>query len=157
MPNEIETSTANRLIARNPVIRWLVMALGWVSVMLGVLGIFLPVLPTTPFLLLAAACFVRTSPRFYNWLVNHPKLGKFIIYYLAGKGIPLKAKVYAIVLIWLSVLLSAFVLLDSPIVRIILPLVGVAVSLYLLLQPTLALPKQAGIKAQNQNTNQIDP
>ncbi|MFY9178589.1 MAG: YbaN family protein [Venatoribacter sp.] len=157
MPNEIETSTANRLIARNPVIRWLVMALGWVSVMLGVLGIFLPVLPTTPFLLLAAACFVRTSPRFYNWLVNHPKLGKFIIYYLAGKGIPLKAKVYAIVLIWLSVLLSAFVLLDSPIVRIILPLVGVAVSLYLLLQPTLALPKQAGIKAQNQNTNQIEP
>src|SRR3546814_8025854 len=60
------------------------------------LGIFLPVLPTPPFLLLAAACFVRSSQRFYDWLVGHPRLGPWLRDYLEGNGIPLKGKVYAI-------------------------------------------------------------
>ena len=59
-------------------VRYLLMAVGWVSVVLGVIGIFLPVLPTTPFLLLAAACFARSSPRFYQWLINHRQLGPWI-------------------------------------------------------------------------------
>ena len=81
---------------KNKALRMLVLMVGWLSVVLGVIGIFLPILPTTPFLLLAAACFVRTSPKFYQWLVGHPKLGKYLVYYLEGKGIPLKAKIYTI-------------------------------------------------------------
>ena len=81
---------------RNPWLRWLLLGIGWASVALGIAGIFLPVLPTTPFLLLAAACFVRSSRRFYLWLVGHPRLGPWICDYLDGEGIPLKGKVYAI-------------------------------------------------------------
>src|SRR6218665_3377907 len=93
---------------RNPAIRYALLTLGWLSVVLGVVGIFLPVLPTTPFLLLAAACFARSSERFYTWLVNHPKLGPWIRDYLDGNGIPLKGKVYAIGLMWLSISVSCF-------------------------------------------------
>lgn len=78
---------------RNPVIKMLVMGLGWLCVVLGFAGIFLPVLPTTPFLLLAAACFVRTSPQFYQWLIRHPRMGKYLVYYLDGKGMPLRANI----------------------------------------------------------------
>lgn len=126
----------------NPVLRMLLFSFGWLSVVLGVLGIFLPVLPTTPFLLLAAACFMRTSPRFYDWLVGHPKLGKYVVYYLDGKGIPKKAKVYTLLVLWSTMLLTAFVLLDSNIVRVILPSIGFLVSVYILRQPTLELPAQ---------------
>jgi hypothetical protein len=60
---------------RHPALRMVLLVIGWLSVVLGVIGIFVPVLPTTPFLLLAAACFVRSSRRFYLWLVEHPRLG----------------------------------------------------------------------------------
>lgn len=137
------TANASELIAKkvikNPVLRHLVFIFGWLSVVLGVIGIFLPVLPTTPFLLLAAACFVRTSPKFYVWLVEHPKLAKYVIYYLEGKGIPLKAKVYTLITLWFTIILSAFILLDSQTVRIILPTIGLLVSIYIMRQPTLEL------------------
>ncbi|MGK9067448.1 YbaN family protein [Stutzerimonas chloritidismutans] len=93
---------------RNPVLRYALLGIGWLSVALGVIGIFLPVLPTTPFLLLAAACFARSSQRFYDWLVGHPRLGPWFRDYLDGKGIPLKGKVYAISLMWLSIGVSCW-------------------------------------------------
>ena len=94
--------------SRNPWVRYVLLGIGWASVALGVIGIFLPVLPTTPFLLLAAACFARSSRRFYEWLVNHPRLGPWIRDYLDGEGIPLKGKVYAIGLMWASIALSCY-------------------------------------------------
>ncbi len=130
-----------RKMIHHPILRPLVLALGWVSTALGVAGMFLPVLPTTPFLLLAAACFIRTSPKFYNWLVAHPKLGRYLVYYLDGKGVPLKAKIYTLLVLWGSIILTAFVLLNSFYVRCILPLIGLGVSVYIYSLPTLQLEK----------------
>lgn len=93
---------------KNPVLRAIVIAFAWLNVVCGVIGIFLPIVPTTPFLLLAAACFVRSSPRFYQWLVSHPKLGRYIVYYLEGKGLPVKAKVYTLITMWFTLSLSTW-------------------------------------------------
>jgi hypothetical protein len=121
---------------RNPLIRYALLALGWLCVALGVIGIFLPILPTTPFLLLAAACFVRSSKRFYLWLVLHPRLGPWVRDYLEGQGIPLKAKVYSIALMWLSIALSCY-LVPLFWARAFMLTSAVLVSIYILKQKTL--------------------
>ena len=119
--------------------RYLLLAVGWLSVALGVIGIFLPVLPTTPFLLLAAACFARSSPRFHRWLVTHPRLGPWIGDYLSGQGIPLKGKVYAIALMWASIGLSCY-LVPLPWARVLMLTSAVLVTAYILRQKTLRRP-----------------
>ncbi|MDH4607226.1 YbaN family protein [Pseudomonas sp. BN102] len=121
---------------RHPALRMALLVIGWLSVVLGVIGIFVPVLPTTPFLLLAAACFVRSSRRFYLWLVEHPRLGPWIRDYLEGQGIPLKSKVYALVLMWASISLSC-VLVPLPWARGLMLTSAVLVSIYILRQKTL--------------------
>lgn len=121
---------------RHPGVRYALLLLGWLSVALGVLGIFLPVLPTTPFLLLAAACFMRSSARFYHWLVQHPRLGPWIHDYLAGEGIPARAKVYAIGLMWASISLSS-VLVPLFWARAFMLSSAVLVTLYILRLKTL--------------------
>lgn len=126
----------------NKVLKIFLIVLGWLSVVLGFIGIFLPVMPTTPFLLLAAACFVRTSPKFYGWLVGHPKLGKYLLYYLEGKGIPLKAKFYSIGLMAISMATTSY-FVPVMAVKVLLPLVGVLVALYIVRQPTLDLSLEA--------------
>ncbi len=121
---------------RNPVVRYALLAVGWLSVALGVIGIFLPVLPTTPFLLLAAACFVRSSQRFYDWLVMHPRLGPWFRDYLEGNGIPHKAKVYTIITMWLSIGISCW-LVPLPWARIGMLISATLVALYIIRLPTL--------------------
>jgi len=122
--------------SRHRSVRYTLLAIGWLSVLLGVIGIFVPVLPTTPFLLLAAACFVRSSRRFYLWLVNHKHLGPWIRDYLEGNGIPLKGKVYAIGLMWASIGLSCY-LVPMPWARAFMLTSAVLVTLYILRQRTL--------------------
>lgn len=122
--------------SRHRSVRYALLVVGWLSVVLGVIGIFVPVLPTTPFLLLAAACFVRSSRRFYLWLVNHRHLGPWIRDYLEGNGIPLKGKVYALGLMWASIGLSCY-LVPLPWARAFMLTSAVLVSLYILRQKTL--------------------
>jgi uncharacterized membrane protein YbaN (DUF454 family) len=122
--------------SRNPVLRCLLLVIGWLSLALGVIGVFLPVLPTTPFLLLAAACFMRSSQRFYLWLVDHPQLGPWIRDYLEGQGIPLKGKVYALSLMWLSIGFSCY-LVPLTWARVFMLASAILVSLYLLRLKTL--------------------
>ncbi len=130
---------------RNAVVRYALLTVGWLAVALGVVGIFLPVLPTTPFMLLAAACFVRSSERFYVWLVEHPRLGPWFRDYLEGNGIPLKGKAYTILTMWVSIGISCWVV---PLVwaRVAMLLSAALVTLYIVKQKTLhtveAKPRQ---------------
>jgi hypothetical protein len=87
----------------NPLTRVLLIAGGTLSVALAVLGLFLPVLPTTPFLLLAAVCYARSSERFYHWLLTNRWFGAYIRNYREGRGLPLWHKVLAISLLWLTI------------------------------------------------------
>lgn len=121
---------------RNPVARYALLVIGWLSVTLGIIGIFLPVLPTTPFFLLAAACFVRSSRRFYDWLVMHPRLGPWFRDYLDGNGIPLKGKIYAIATMWISIGVSCWLV---PIfwVRVGMLTCAMLVSIYIVRLKTL--------------------
>ncbi len=121
---------------RDKLFKGLLITIGWLSVILGVLGIFLPLLPTTPFLLLAAACFVRSSPRFYEWLVQHPKLGRYVLAYLEGSGIPKRAKYITIMMIFSTMSLSIY-WVPLVWVKFLLVGIGVCVSIYILKQPTL--------------------
>lgn len=119
-----------------PILRAFLLAAGLLSTGLAVLGIFLPLLPTVPLLLLAAACFVRSSARLHRWLLDHPRLGPLVSGYLDGKGMPLRAKVSAILLIWISIPLSAW-LVPLLWVSVLLILLGLAITIYLLSLPTL--------------------
>ncbi|MCK5156983.1 MAG: YbaN family protein [Spirochaetales bacterium] len=110
---------------------------GTISVLLGFLGVFLPLLPTTPFLLLAAFCFAKSSNGFYNWLLHIKWFGKYITNYREKKGVPLKIKVLAISFLWLTILVSAFVIVQNLFVRILLILIAIGVTIHLLLIRTL--------------------
>lgn len=117
-------------------LKWILLTVGIVSTALGVLGIFLPLLPTTPLLLLAAACFARSSDRFHRWLVEHDHLGPMVRGYLEGTGIPRRAKATAIAMVWLTIPTSALLLVPLPWVRAILFAIAVGVTLYLVRLPT---------------------
>lgn len=83
-------------------LRYVLLAVGTVSLALGVVGMFLPMWPTTPFLLLAAACFVRSSERMHRWLVEHEQFGCYVRDFLSGRGIPRRAKRVAIATMWVT-------------------------------------------------------
>ncbi|MBN1957420.1 MAG: YbaN family protein [Desulfuromonadales bacterium] len=110
-------------------------AIGLVSTAVGVIGIFVPLLPTVPLLLLAAACFARSSERFHNWLLGHPALGPMIRDYMDGQGIPLRAKIMAIGMIWLSIAISVLFLIPLVWVKVFLIAIGLCVTIYLLRLP----------------------
>ena len=93
--------------------RYLYIALGTFSLVMGIIGIFLPVLPTTPLLLLTAYCYYRGSERMYGWLMNHPLFGKHIRNFRENRIIPRKVKTCTLLLLWASLLFCAYIL--SPI------------------------------------------
>ncbi|MFA7669858.1 MAG: YbaN family protein [Burkholderiaceae bacterium] len=103
---------------------------GTVALLLGILGIFLPILPTTPFLLLASACYMRGSDRMYRWLMNQRHLGPYLRNFQAGRGIPLRAKIAALAVMWTSLTVSMWVV-PLPWVRVLLLVPGIAVTIYL--------------------------
>lgn len=124
-----------RTVIGNRLLRVALTAAGLCCTALGVLGIFLPLLPTVPLLLLAAALFARSSEFFHDWLLDHPHLGPIIGSYLDGRGIPLRAKITAIGLIWLTIPISVLFFIPLFWVKILLISIGLCITIYLLRLP----------------------
>ncbi len=118
-------------------IKLLLMIAGTIFVGLGVIGIFLPVIPATPFLLLAAACYAKSSRRFYCWLLNNRWFGVYIKNYRQKKGMPLKVKILTVALLWLTILISVIFAVQSLALRIVLIIIAIGVSVHLLSLKTL--------------------
>lgn len=112
--------------------KYLFLSIGSLSLVLGVIGIFLPLLPTTPFLLLSAAMFFRSSPRAYRWLLGHRYLGPYIRSFREERSIPLRAKIVALSLLWLTSLHCVVLIFDSWWLRAAMLAVAVGVSCYIL-------------------------
>jgi uncharacterized membrane protein YbaN (DUF454 family) len=123
------------------VIKLLFNIVGTVAVVLAIIGIFVPLLPTTPFLLLASACYLRGSDRLHQWLLGNRVFGPYLINIQSGRGIPLRAKVSALIFLWASLLVSAWVV-PLPWVRPLLLIPGIGVSIYLLRMKTLSAPDE---------------
>jgi len=124
----------------NRPLRYLLIALGFTAVGLAVVGIFVPILPTTPFLLLAAFLFGRSSPRFYAWLHSNRWFGAYLTNYRAGRGLPMREKVLTICALWVAILLSAAFALSSWWARGGLLMIAAAVTIHLLRIPTFHPP-----------------
>ncbi len=114
---------------RHP-IRWLWVSAGLLCVALGALGTFLPLLPTTPFMLLAAACFARGSERFHDWLLAHRLFGPTIRSWRARRALPPRVKGKAIALVVVTIGASAW-MLSSPVGRVAALVVGGALVVFL--------------------------
>jgi uncharacterized membrane protein YbaN (DUF454 family) len=132
--------------------KYFLIAAGIFCLVLGVAGIFLPLLPTTPFFLLAAACFFRSSEPLYAWLINHKFFGKRIQYYRVYKAISLRSKLLSLALLWLTIGYSAFFVVKIFWVQIVLLLIAVAVSIHLISFRTLTQKMLENIDSEKTGT-----
>jgi uncharacterized membrane protein YbaN (DUF454 family) len=118
---------------RATVKRRLLIGAGTLCVGLGIIGVFVPILPTTPFLLLAAVCYMRSSERFYQWLTNNRIFGAYVRNYIEGRGMPVRIKLLTILLLWLAIGLSISFGVQNTAVRIVLICVAIGVTIHVCL------------------------
>lgn len=123
-----------KLITSKP-LRILLIAVSTVALGLGILGIFLPLLPTTPFLLLAAACYARSSPRFYNWLMNHRQFGPPLRRWREQRAISKGHKILALSMLALTLIPAILFWVPVLAVKILLAAIGLGVAGFILRQP----------------------
>jgi uncharacterized membrane protein YbaN (DUF454 family) len=116
----------------NIFIKYILAILGLISLLIGVLGIFIPLLPTTPFLLLSATLFMKSSTRLYNWLMNHKYLGKYIKNYLQYKVISKKTKISSISLLWIAITISIVLVVEKLVFKILLLAIAIAITIHIL-------------------------
>ncbi len=126
--------------------KYLLIAAGVISLNLGIIGIFVPILPTTPFILLAAACFMKSSNSLYQWLTNHKYFGKYIENYIKYKAVTLKSKIISIVILWIVILISV-IIVKIIWLKILLVIIAIGVTIHLLKLKIM----RKDIKKENEN------
>ena len=135
--------TQNKI--ENKFIKTILLICGFLSLFVAILGIFLPLIPTTPLVLLAAYFFSKSSDKIHSWLINNKLFGNYIKNYQAGKGIPLHSKITAIISMWVVLIISGVWATDLLFVRIILFIVGTGVTIHLVRMPTFIKDKKLEI------------
>ena len=132
-------------------------ALGWSAVALGAIGVVVPGLPTTGFMVAAAACFAKCSPRFEQWVLDLPGVGKAVTDYRGGLGMPKRAKVIAISMMTVAITISAGLLVDILAVRITIVAAGIVGVWYITRRVPTAQSVPASIElAEARQPSQIE-
>lgn len=127
----MNTTTPPTPRARGRIRRWLLVAAGTLAVGVGLIGVVVPVLPTVPFLLVAAYCYARSSERFYRWLIGNRVFGHHLDRYVRGEGISWKVKTFSVTLLWAVILLTVF-LAGLPLwARLLLLVIAAAVTVHI--------------------------
>ena len=126
----------------NPLLRLTLIGFSFIFLSLGVIGIFLPVLPTTPFVLLAAICYARSSVKFYNWLMNHRWFGPHLRQWVETRSLTLRTKVVALSMLCLTLVPSIIWLVPIRAVQIALAVIGLSVALYIATRNTSRSPSK---------------
>lgn len=134
----------------NLVKKYVYIGLGSLCFGIGVIGVFFPVLPTTPFLLMASYFYLKSSDFLYNWLMNHKVFGKYIYSYVNYKGVSKSAKIGSILFLWTTLGIST-IITSSFHLRIFLLIVGVAVTTHIYLLKTLSTEELEIIEARYAN------
>ena len=135
----------NEQILRRP-IKVLLISLGTFFIGVAIVGIFVPILPTTPFLLISSALYAKSSKKFYNWLINNKIFGKYIKNYREGKGITLKLKIIATALLWITIGCSAIFALDILWARVLLVIIAILVTTHIIRINPIDKSKTAALK-----------
>ena len=127
-PGDAQPTTS---VARNRVVRVCWFVAGWLAVGVGAIGIVVPGLPTTVFFIIAAWCFGRSSPRFERWVLDLPRIGPMVRGYREGLGMPRRAKVAALSMMWVAIVISAVLLRDRPVIVVVVIGLGLVGSGYI--------------------------
>jgi uncharacterized membrane protein YbaN (DUF454 family) len=129
---QTDSSSPRTAVAKNKLVRLLWNAAGTFFLALGLIGIPLPLLPTTPFLLIAVACYLRGSTRMYNWMMMNRYFGAYLKDYLEGNGLALRTKIVAVSALWGVIAFSAAFATENAIIRIGLLAVALGVTIHIL-------------------------
>jgi uncharacterized membrane protein YbaN (DUF454 family) len=143
MPEEKKSFAETCKEQGRKIVRTLWFVAGTICVVLGAIGMVLPILPTTPFLLAAAACYYKSSEKMHRWLLNNKWFGEYIRNYTEGKGLTKKTKITALTVLWATICFSTVFMLNRLLpAQLVLPMqivmvaVAIAVSAHILRLPT---------------------
>lgn len=120
-----DTDSNRNQMVKSTVLRYLLLVIGFIFVAVGFIGVLVPGLPTTVFMIMAAWCFAKSSPRFERWVLQLPGIGKLVQDHRSGLGMPRKSKILAITMMSLAVVLSIVFALNQISIRFIVGTVGI--------------------------------
>jgi len=138
-------------LRKNPLRTTLLTVCGLLAVTLGIVGIAVPLLPTTPLLLLAAACFLRSSDRLYRWLTTHRWFGPYIRNYREYRALPLRTKVGTLALLWGALGYAIVAVVDGLVIRVVLAIIGIGVTVHILRFRTLTAEMMSAVSEAEEN------